>query len=250
MSIAYIKDQFVEASQASISIDERGFRFGDGIFETIKIIDSQLQYLDLHLARLQRGLADIKIKYDVKDLGSLTEELIKKNNIQAAFLRISVSRGIGSYGYLPADGCEPLLIMQIIPEKEKTTGAKELMISSYKIFSANSHLTSSKSMQGLTYGLVAMEAKQRGFYDAIILNEKDDICETSAANIFWKKGNKYYTPDLESGCVAGIWREVFIKENPGKVITGNFKISELDAVDELFLSNVAHGKLLISRLKR
>ena len=122
MSIAYIKDQFVEASRASISIDERGFRFGDGIFETIKIIDSQLQYLDLHLARMQRGLVDIKIKYDVKDLGSLTEELIKKNNIQAAFLRISVSRGIGSYGYLPADGCEPLLIMQIIPEKEKITG--------------------------------------------------------------------------------------------------------------------------------
>src|SRR4051812_49078958 len=101
MIFAYVKNKFFPKDQACISIEERGFKFGDGVFETIRISDSIPYQWDLHLARLKEGIDALKIPADLANLYALSLELIRKNNVKEGLLRISVSRGIGSNGYLP-----------------------------------------------------------------------------------------------------------------------------------------------------
>lgn len=230
--------QLLEETQAKISINERGFLFGDGIFETCKIIAGKIYDYKAHEARIKQGLKALKISAKIDDLENKSLKLIKKNAVLDGILRISISRGIGSLGYLPTNESEALIIIQTL-EKRKLPNKINLGISVIKKPPYNSFPISYKTNNALPYILTKISAKERGFFDEIMLSQQNFISETSSANIFWIKNGKIYTAAESCDILPGTVRKKLLKISPIKIIEKKAKLNELKKADEVFLTNSA-----------
>ena len=176
--------QLLEEKQAQVSINERAFLFGDGIFETCKIFNGKIYDFKSHEARIIKGLKTLKFSAEINDLEKRSQKLIKKNNVKNGILRISISRGIGSFGYLPAEDSQSLIIIQTLEERNLPTKIS-LGISTIKKPSKNSLPIDCKTMQALPSILTKIEAKEKNLFDCVMLSQENFISETSSANIFW-----------------------------------------------------------------
>ncbi len=235
-------NQFVEKSLANISIDERGFLFGDGIFETCKIFNGRIYDFESHLARIRRALKAFRFTAELSDLEKKSSELIKKNQIQNGILRISISRGIGSAGYLPTYQSKPLIIIKTIDEasfSENFPRKISLGISSYKKPPSNSFPSEFKSSQSFPYVLTKIESQEKDLFDSVILSQENFICETSSANIFWIKKGKIFTPSKACEMVLGTIRKKLLKISSIKIHEVEKTVSALKNADEIFLTNAS-----------
>lgn len=233
--------QLIAEKQATISIHERGFLFGDGLFETLKIFDGKILDYKAHKTRIIKGLKALKISAEISDLEKKSTQLIKKNKIKNGILRISISRGIGSRGYLPTHESKPLIIIETLEER-KLPEKISLGISSIQAPKNPGF----KSMNALPYVLAKIEAAEKKLFDCVMLTEKKFIAETSSANIFWIKNGKIFTPKKSCGILPGTVREKLIKKLKVKEVEA--KISALKNADEIFLTNSAFGILSVNEL--
>ena len=243
-----INYQIKPEEKASISINERGFLFGDGVFETCRIDNQKIYNFSAHLKRLEEGLKAIKIDFDLKDLEENINKLNKKNNLKEGLVRIYVSRGHGSEGYYPKKNIKPLIIIQnkILPKKiEKPVN---LWVSKYNKPCPNSMPINYKLAQGLNSTLAKLEAQENDCFDSILLNNKGKICETSSSNIFWVKNDILYTPDKNCGILLGTTRQKIIELSPIPVKKVKANLEELLYSDEAFTSNVSRETLLIGKI--
>lgn len=236
-----MNNKIIAKDFAKISIEERGFLYGDGLFETIKFSESKLHNFTEHLKRLKFGLKYLKIDFDCKNLKEKSLKLINKNCLNEGMVRISISRGIGSMGYLPTNNL-PLLIIQT-KELPKIPSTINLIVSDYH--TANFKF---KSNNAINYILAKNFAKENNYYDAILLNQKNFIAETSSANIFWIKNNVIFTPNEDCGIVLGIVREKIIKQKAIKVKCGRYQIKSLINADEVFISNASIGIQAVDKI--
>jgi len=240
-NFAYVKNDFYPKDQACISIEERGFKFGDGVFETIRVYSSIPYQWDLHLARLKEGIDALKINADLSGLHALCRQLIQKNAVENGLLRLSLSRGIGSDGYLPVGTAayESTLVIETLPLPNAPQEPVDLWISGYQKISAKALPVQVKLMQGMNSILARMEAAEHNCFDALMLGDRAQICECSSSNIFWYRDNTLFTPSHMSGIMAGTTREAIIRLFP-KVKEGLFLLKELHLADEVFLTNAAY----------
>lgn len=243
-----INNKFIKERNAQISINERGFLFGDGIFETCRIANGKIYNFKAHEARIRDGFKCLKFSADISNLQKNCDQLIKKNKITDGILRISISRGIGSAGYLPTYESQPLIVIKTSQPRKITKEKITLGISKIKKIPKNSLPTSCKTMQGLPYALVKIEAQENKFFDNIILSQKNFISETSSANIFWIKNGKIYTPDKSCDALNGTIRQRLLKISPIKINEVKAKISTLENADEIFLSNTGFLILPVDEL--
>lgn len=251
MVMIFQNGQLIEKQHAVVSIDDRGFRFGDGIFETIRIDHSIPYQWDEHFARLKRGLEAILLRVDKKILEGLkinATALIRQNQAKKGFLRIMITRGIGSVGYLPASSISPTIIMEIFPERPIPIHDITIGVATLKQPSLRSFPVQHKTMQGLHSTLVKLEASQYQYFDNVILNEKDEICEMSSGNIFWLRNEVLYTPSENLELIPGIIRKRVIALSPWKVVEGRFKLQDLEDADAVMLTNVSWLVIPVNRL--
>src|SRR5690606_3430075 len=114
--IVFLNGAFIPAEQAMVSVFDRGFLYGDGLFETVRVIDGRLPLWDGHWARLSRGLDALQLPaFSETELLGHAEELLRRNNLTDATLRISVSRGPGVRGYSPRGAGPPTWVMSAQP---------------------------------------------------------------------------------------------------------------------------------------
>jgi branched-chain amino acid aminotransferase len=241
MNFAYVKDKFLPKDQACVSIEERGFKFGDGVFETIRIYDSIPYQWDLHLARLKEGIDALNIPAKLSPLYGLCQELIARNEVKEGLLRISISRGIGSNGFLPTNSSAEAttLVIETLPLPAPQKEPVDLWISSFQKVSAKALPVHVKLMQGVNSILARMEAVEHGCFDALMLGDRAQICECSSSNIFWYRDNTLFTPSHMAGIMAGTTREAIIRLFP-KVKEGLFLLKELYQADEVFITNTSY----------
>jgi branched-chain amino acid aminotransferase len=235
-SYVYLKDKFVKSNKAMISIAERGFRYGDGVFETVRVNNKQLFQWDLHKKRLIDGLNFLNISAS-SGIKNICLELIKKNNLENGFVRISISRGIGSDGYLPSNKIASTLIIETIVAKNNDFSPIDLWLSDYKKTPDECIPSGAKTMQGLNSTLSRMQARDNGCFEALLMDIKENIAEGSSSNIFWFKDKKLYTP--KNNILLGTMRHAVIKLSPYEVIQGDYKIDNLITAEEIFLTNVS-----------
>lgn len=243
-NFVFINDELIEEAQAQISIFERGFMFGDAIFETCLVADSKLRFFDDHLRRLSYGLGVLKIKADISKLSFLAKTLIKYNNLSEGTLKISISRGIGSEGYLPTKDCSPLIVMQTnIPSPTPpsiTLGISSTICPiSYGFKTANS----------IPYIIAKIEAKENNWFDSVMLSKEGLICETSCANIFWVKKGKIYTPNHDCNIIRGVIRNRIMQLPSFTVFEVRVKLEELFDADEVFITNSRITALAINKIE-
>ena len=224
--------QQVEETQAQVSINERGFLFGDGIFETCKIFNGKIYDFKAHQNRAINGLATLKISADISNLEKNSLQLIKKNQVKNGILRFSISRGIGSLGYLPTNESEALVIIQTL--EERAFPKKISLGISSQVAPKNLGF---KSMNAMPYVLTKIEAKEQNLFDCVMLCTKKFISETSSANIFWVKNGEIFTSSKACDILAGVIRAKLLKISPIKIQEVEMKISALKNADEIFLTN-------------
>jgi 4-amino-4-deoxychorismate lyase len=147
-------------------------------------------------------------------------------------LKISISRGIGSAGYLPTYQSPALVIIQTLEERPRPKNVT-LGISSQKLPAKNL----GKTISALPYVLTKIESTQKKLFDCVMLNEKNLVAETSSANIFWVKNGRVFTPAKSCGILLGCVRKKLLEIAPLKITQKAAKISSLKNADEIFLTN-------------
>jgi branched-chain amino acid aminotransferase len=229
-----------------IGVDNRGLRYGDGLFETIKMINGKLLFEDDHFARLWKGLKalefDIPKNLTVDFLQKEMTALAQKNgHANAARIRLNIVRGDG--GLYDAKNHLPNYIIQSWPlaPSNGEWNSNGLVLGIYEASKKSCDLLSNlKHNNYLPYVLAALKAKSQKWNDAIVLNTNGRICDTTIANIFIVKDGAVFTPSLQEGCVAGVMRRVVIQQvlkSGIDLIEKEISISELLAADEVFLTN-------------
>ena len=223
----------------------RGLRYGDGIFETIKLRNGTLILKDEHFARFWKGLQ--LLQFDIPKLWSPEKfeeqilQLANKNKTASARVRLTVIRGEG--GLYDLKDNIPNYIIETITLAENTGNFNEngLELCIYKdAVKAIDAFSNIKHNNYLPYLMGALFAKKNQCNDALILNSNGNICDSTIANVFLIKDENIYTPALTEGCVAGIMRKWLIEKIREQGFPVNEKILTKDDLlngDEIFLSN-------------
>jgi branched-subunit amino acid aminotransferase/4-amino-4-deoxychorismate lyase len=199
------------------------------------------------MERLSCGLTAIKINFETNGLLDICLELINKNSLKNGFVRIAITRGEGSRGYLPNLKTVPTLVIETIENTPDIPAPIDLWLSTYQKIPP-ACLPAAKTMQGLNSTLARMEAAENNCFESLQLDGKGNICECSSGNIFWFKENKLFTPKLKLGILPGTMRDAVIRLSPSKVVQGAFKLEELNTAEEVFITNVAWLAVGVKRL--
>ncbi len=249
--------KIMPADEPVFLASNRGYRYGDGLFETMKLANAILLLEQLHFERLFAGLELLKFeipKLFVKEkLISEVFNLAKKNNcIESARVRLSVFRGNGGLydeekllQYLIE--CWPLnksvnrlnengFIIDVFPDAKKSTD----------IFSGL------KSSNFLPYTMAAQYAKENKLNDCLVLNTAGNIADATIANVFLIKGGTINTPAANQGCVLGVMRGYLLEKMRAAgydIKETNIAISDIDNADEIFLSNAVNGIRWVKRFR-
>ena len=232
-----INKKFVLSQNAQISTSQRACKFGDGIFETCKIFNGVIYDFESHKKRLEYGLEALEIEFDTSDLKENCYKLIKKNKLENGILKISISRGIGSMGYLPAENIEALEIIETTGEKKINRDKIIIGVSKIKLYKKPSFLQKCKTMQSLNYVLAKIAARKKSFFDDVMISDEGFVGECSSSNIFWIKNGKIYTSSLKCNILSGTVRQKILQKFVMKINIVEASISRLLSADEIFLTN-------------
>lgn len=231
---------------AVISVNSRGLRFGDGLFETMKSNGNELHFAEDHFNRLLHGLEVLQFKvpahFTVEKLAQQVRNLLKKNNHQhMARVRFTVFRREGGL-YDEVDPAPDYIIQSwALPDNAGQWNSNGLVVGIYSDVKKNCDLLSMlKHNNFLPYVMAAMHSKKQKWNDAIVLNNKDRLCDTTIANIFLVKDEVIFTPSMDEGCIAGVMRRNIISQLAAhniSVIETALTENDLMEADEVFLSN-------------
>jgi branched-chain amino acid aminotransferase len=232
-----------------LSNKNRAFRYGDGLFESMRMMKGNLKFADMHADRLQRGMKALKIdgysQTDTWFLKDKADELASRNKTKHGRLRLTVYRdaeglytpSLNKMGYcmelLPAD--EPRyflnekgLIMDIFTDVPKPLN----------------YLSNIKTCNSLPYVMAGIFKAQNNLDEVFLLNQNGYLCEAGSSNVFvWYKSH-LYTPALSEGCVEGVMRQVVIniaRKNNIPVTEAQINPEILYEADEVFLTNASRG---------
>ena len=211
--IVFLNGQFVPETQAVVPVNDRGFMYGDGLFETMRVCGGRPFRLAQHLERLTRGADFLKIKcpFAPRALQEFAGQLIGQNKMPGAILRLTLTRGPGERGYTPRADGRPTVVMTLhdAPSLEDPI-QWSLITSSYRIPAADP-LSSFKTLGKLTHVMARSEAVEQGADEALLINTNGEVAETAGGNLFWVYDEKICTVPTGRGVLPGITRAVVLE---------------------------------------
>lgn len=248
---------FAEGSVV-IGPDSRALRYGDGLFETMKIANGELEMIDEHFARLWKGMKMLQFdvpKHFTPD--KLVEEvsLLVKKNQQGGNVRVRLNIFRGDGGLYDAKNHLPSYIIQSwkLPDDSGTWNSNGLVLGVYRDARKSCDaLSNLKHNNYLPYVLAALKARGEKWNDAIVLNSNNHIADTSIANIFLIRDRVVYTPALNQGCVAGVMRHKIIRELAAlewKVVEQEINETDLQQADEVFVTNSIYNLRWVQQIE-
>ncbi len=198
-----------------VSVFDRGFLYGDGLFETIRVYGGQLFRWAEHCERLLRGAEFLKIRlpYSPAELSEFARQLIERNQLPESLLRITLSRGVGPRGYSTIGADSPALVITMHPAPTvdpQNPPRWRLMTSSFRV-PANERLAMYKTCNKLAQILARAEAEAAGADEALLLNTDGEIAEAASSNLFWLEGGTVCTTPLSAGILAGVTRGLVLE---------------------------------------
>ena len=252
MSPTYINfnGEILPADSILLSIANRAFKYGDGLFESMRLMKGKLQFPDLHAERLQRGMKALKIDghalMDDYFLRQKTTDLAKRNkwNGNVRF-RLSVYRG-GAGVYTPEIN-KAGYILEGIPLKTSAyeLNSKGLIIDVFdEMTKPVNKLSNFKTANALHYVMAGLVKSQNRLDEAMILNQFGFLCESISANVFVVYRKQIYTPSLAEGCISGVMRTAIMqlcKMNDMPLVEAQINPEILKEAEEVFITNATQG---------
>lgn len=208
----YLDGNFVDQSEAKISVFDHGLLYGDGIFEGIRLYQGNVFRLEEHLERLEYSAKAILLKmpWTRKEISDATCETCRQNGLTDGYIRLVVTRGVGDLGLSPWLCPKPSLFIiankiALYPEEHYTTGLSIVTVPTRRINPA-ALSPAVKSLNYLNNILAKIEAKQFGALEAIMLNDQGYVAECTGDNIFIIHKGEIITPAASQGALKGITR--------------------------------------------
>lgn len=243
-------DEFVAADHAIIKSSNRGFKFGDGLFEFMRMCNGKLQFAEQHADRLRAGMKALKMEgYALLDeyfLRQKTAELLKKNKFNGNVrFRLTIYRD-GEGLYTPSIN-KAGYVLEAIPleQAQYELNKKGLIIDVYdEITKSINKLSNYKTSNALLYVMAGLFQKQHRLDEALILNQNGFLCESTSSNVFVVYQKQIYTPALSEGCVAGVMRSVVLqlaKTHGLPLIEAQINPEILNEAEEVFVTNASGG---------
>ena len=232
--------------KASISVFDRGFLYGDSIYEVTQTFNGKIFKLEAHLDRLwfSAEKMDMPITFSRVELTNEIQKIIDKTNGKNIYVRVIVTRGEGEIGLDPnlAKKNNLIIITKIMPENPTWwyEDGVQMIIANILRNSKDAVDPNIKSGNYLNNVLAMSEAKKQDAFDAIMLNSDGNITEATTSNIWIIKNKKLLTPPVKSGLLGGITRRSLLgiaQENGYEVSEENFNVIELKNSDECFLTS-------------
>lgn len=237
---------------AAISVDDRGLRYGDGVFESIRLSRGELPLLSLHLSRLARSLARLDIDIDIRVLEKNLEVYLgelKRLDVDSGILKILVSRGVGGQGYIPPlpNPSIATTLFSVVPQILAKSPPQSLVLLHSRL-SQNPVLAGLKHLCKLEYVLAARELLQLKSDDCsegLLLDTEGKVVESLHHNIFVSSNGQLLTPQLKLAGVDGVMRRLLIDEFAPML---NIDLQECDLypddllhAEEVFICNSVRG---------
>lgn len=249
MSCVFLNGEFIAAAEAKISVFDQGLLYGDGIYESFRSVGEQLYQFDQHFARLQLSAQalDYKLPYSRRGFEDILHRLRTRNGLNNAYYRITITRGPGGVGFLHASKGEQTCVIiahefEGFAEEHYRKGIK-LRVAQTRRNAPEAINPKIKSISNLNSLLGKLEAKASGAFEVIMLNNRGEVCEGAASNIFWSKGGQIYTPSPATGLLEGVTRATIMRlcetELKRPPVSGEYLLQELLAADEVFLTSTS-----------
>jgi aminodeoxychorismate lyase len=248
----WLSGEFVPESVARLSAFDRGCLYGDGLFETIRVFDGRIPLFDRHLARLEEGLRVLRFQARPKaaDLRLAADQLRRRNEVSEGVLRLQVTRGIGSRGYSPRGVGAPTILLSTHPLPLTMARGWRVMAASVRVWSG-SPLNRVKSTSKALHVLARGEADDQQADEALLLNERGELVEATAANLFWIRDGCLVTPPIDAGALPGITRAEVMRLAGGlglSVTEMAASPADLFEAEGVFLTNSVRGVVTVGEL--
>ena len=250
MDEIYLNGTFSPRSKAQISIMDRGFLFGDGVYELIPVFNKKIFLLDEHLKRLKNSLNLIQMN-EIKDLDKVINALIKKNTKNTFFIYLHITRGVqNSRNHIYSENIEPTILLMCedypaFSEDLIRRGFQATIQDDFRWMKSNI-----KSISLLGNVLLKNHASSNGCYETLLIRNKK-LTEGSTSNVFIVKDEIIYTPKLSNELLPGVTRGLLIKllnQNNLKVIESDIYQSDLINADEVWCSSSTNSVVPIVKI--
>ncbi|SFU79590.1 branched-chain-amino-acid transaminase [Alicyclobacillus macrosporangiidus] len=244
----FMNGAFVTKEDAKVSVYDHGFLYGDGIFEGIRAYGGNIYRLREHLVRLYDSAQAIllTIPYSMEEMEKIVVDTVRKNNLENAYIRLVVSRGVGNLGLDPASCKEPNVIviaeqLALYPKEFYERGMEVVTVATRRNRSdiLNPKV---KSLNYLNNILIRIEASLAGAGEALTLNTEGYVAECSGDNVFIVRNRVLWTPPAYLGALEGITRNAIIEiaRELGYVVKEEpFTRHDVYTADEVFLTGTA-----------
>lgn len=241
----FLDGEFVAQERAAIPIDDRGFLYGDALFETIPFYNGVPFRWAAHIARLEHGLKLLRIAlpYPAAKLEGFASQLVKLNGMSDCVMRLTISRGSAARGYSIKLAQKPRVLMTLHRLPEKPVKGWRLVTSSLRVLSGES-LSQLKTASRVRSVLARAEAEEQDAEEALLRNERDEIAEGAATNVFCIRRGVVCTPPLAAGILPGVTRAVVFeicREMGIATSEQPFPVDDLAGSDGVFLTASTMG---------
>ncbi len=237
MSATWFNGDFA-AGTLTIDPQDRGFLLGDGVFETVAVINHRPLWLDEHVQRMAHAAAELGMEINVEGVFAGLTEVLKKSRAQCEVLRITLSRGKAARG-LAGDGTSPSLLITLDEFSAKNLFQScRLKVSQVR----RNEFAPSSRLKTLSYidGIAAAREVAGEADDALMLNTSGHVASATVANVFMLHSDELITPSLEQGILSGITRGILL-DNAQKLgfkpVERAVPLEELVSADAVFLCN-------------
>ena len=250
----------IVSTDTGLLTQNRAFLFGDAVFETVKIVNAKILFLEDHYFRLMSSMRVVRMEIPMNFTMEYFEEQIlalasAKNASRSARARITVYRNDGGY-YLPQNNTVSFLInVESMDNTLYSINQGEYVVDLYTDFYVARQLLSSiKTTNKIINVTASIYASENGLDNCLLLNDSKNVIEALQGNIFMLKGNTLITPPVSEGCLNGVMRRQVLalarKIEYLDVTEETISPFDLQKSDELFITNVIKGIQPITKYRK
>ena len=254
-TIINLNGELIPVSNYQLSVKNRGFKYGDGLFETIKIIDQQIVFLEDHYFRLMASMRmlrmEIPMEFNMSFFESAIISVVKSNELSNARCRMTVWREAGGLYFPDTNNISFLVEVSPLSVQVKESYSIDL----FRDYYVNSGLLSTlKTNNKLINVLAGIYAKENDLENSVLLNERKQVVELTNGNVFMVSDNSVITPPISDGCIKGIVRKKLIelinRDQKYELKEASISPFDLQKTDELFMTNSIVGIQPITKYKK
>ncbi|MCO4757418.1 MAG: aminodeoxychorismate lyase [Oceanospirillaceae bacterium] len=226
--------------QSKLDVRDRGFAYGDGVFETIQVLHGRAQLLDRHVRRMKNGAQ--RLGFLSSSVGQLLTDLHSIELPDEAVLKLTLSRGVGGRGYTYDSNGTCTRVIMLAPKPtygDRAESGIRLRVCDTRL-GLNPALAGIKHLNRLEQVLARNEWSDPAIHEGVVLDYEGYIAEGTMSNLFWVKDQCIYTPRLDRCGVAGVVRDFLVErfsQAGADLKVGLYELPSLRDADEVFICN-------------